>query len=241
MKKHTKTIVAVSLAVAAALALVGVIVQTAGGGVDVVATQSIASFQAVLKAIPDQVRADDEHGGWVLRSPDGEASFFWSRDFAHSARYDVMLTWDAAPFRNAGLDVTKLPAEYTAYAGMLMLGTKLGNSALAYSGEATPIASYEKLVASYPAVLNYHMAMDHFGVKVGNGNLFEWARNLTANTATQTAQDQDMVFVLLNPEPLIAAGVDPAKVEGWDYTQVEVMQNNATVKVYRFLKSYHIG
>ena len=63
--------------------------------------------------------------------------------------------------------------------------------------------------------------MDHFGVKLGGGNMFEWAKDLEINVTTKQAQDKDIVFVL-SPEPLIAAGVDPQKVEGWLYSPVPV-------------------
>ncbi len=39
---------------------------------------------------------------------------------------------------------------------------------------------------------------------LGNGNMFEWAKDMQKN-------DKDIVFVL-NPQPFIDAGVDPAKV-----------------------------
>ncbi len=51
--------------------------------------------------------------------------------------------------------------------------------------------------------ISYHMALDHYGVALGGGNMFEWAKDLGAN-------DKDIVFVL-DPEPLIAAGVDPQR------------------------------
>jgi hypothetical protein len=52
-------------------------------------------------------------------------------------------------------------------------------------------------------------------------------------------QDKDIVFVL-NPEPLIAAGVDPEKVEGWAYAQVPVEENGETTQVWKFLKPFDL-
>ena len=69
--------------------------------------------------------------------------------------------------------------------------------------------------------------------------MFEWAKNLSTNSATGENQDKDIVFVL-NPEPLIAAGVDPEKVEGWVYAQVAVEENGQTVEVYKFLKPFNL-
>ena len=237
MKKSAKIILAAGIVAVAALVLI--ILQSVGGNLDVVGTQSVTSFKAVLQAIPAQVKADEMNGGWSLLAPDGTVRFIWSKDFAKSPLHDVMLELDAKPFVDAGLDTAKLPANYAAYDGMLMVGTKLGNDELQYSGDATPLASYEQIVSKYRASINYHSALDHYGVKLGDGNMFEWAKDMTKNTVTGKEQDKDIVFVL-NPEPLIAAGVDPAKVEGWVYAQVPVEENGKTVQVYKFLKPFNI-
>ena len=238
MKKNTK-LALVAGAVIVVVALLVVVFQTVGGNLDVVGKQSVASFDAVLQAIPAQVTADDTNGGWSLLAPDGTVRFIWSKGYAKIPLHDVMLELDAQPFVDAGLDASKLPANYAAFDGMLMVGTKLGNTEFQYSGVVTPLASYEQMVNSYRASINYHTALDHYGVMLGDGNMFEWAKDLTKNTVTGTDQDKDIVFVL-NPEPLIAAGVDPAKVVGWVYTQVSVEENGKTIQVYKFLKPFNL-
>lgn len=237
MKKNTKIILAVGAVVL--IALLVIVFQTVGGNLDVVGKQSVASFDAVLQAIPAQVKADTINGGWSLLAPDGTVRFIWSKDYSKSPLQDAMLELDAKPFTDAGLDVGKLPVNYTSYDGMLMVGTKLGNTEFQYSGAVTPLASYEQIVNNYRASINYHTALDHYGVKLGDGNMFEWAKDMTKNTSTGKDQDKDIVFVL-NPEPLIAAGVDPAKVVGWVYTQVPVEENGKTIQVYKFLKPFNI-
>ncbi|MCE5343191.1 MAG: hypothetical protein LLF96_06315 [Eubacteriales bacterium] len=238
MKRNTKRLLA-AVAVLAAAAVLVLVFQLVGGNLDVVGKQSIASFDTVLKTIPDQVKADEANGGWSLMAPDGTARFIWSKDYSKSALHDVMLELDAQPFVAAGLDAGKLPANYASYDGMLMVGTKLGSDEFQYNGTATPLASYEQLVNKYRSTLNYHTALDHYGVKLGDGNMFEWAKDMTKNTTTGKDQDKDIVFVL-NPEPLIAAGVDPAKVTGWVYAQVAVEENGQTLQVYKFLKPFNI-
>jgi hypothetical protein len=47
------------------------------------------------------------------------------------------------------------------------------------------------------------------------------------------------VFVL-NPEPLIAAGVDPQKVEGWAFAKVEVHMDGKPTEVDKFLKPFDL-
>ena len=60
--------------------------------------------------------------------------------------------------------------------------------------------------------VGYHSALDHYGITVADGSLFEWAKEMSKN-------DKDIVFVV-DPKILIDAGVDPAKVEGWVYDKV---------------------
>jgi hypothetical protein len=144
-----------------------------------------------------------------------------------------MLELDAAPFIAAGLDPGKLPENFAYYEGKIILGTKLGQEQLRYQGEATPLASYEHIVRLKRSSIGYHGALDHYGVSLGDGNLFEWAKDMGAN-------DKDMVFVL-NPEPFIAAGADPSRIEGWAFAKVTVDDaNGKAVEVDKILKPFNL-
>ncbi|MDR1287899.1 MAG: hypothetical protein LBK08_09855, partial [Treponema sp.] len=168
-----------------------------------------------------------------LAAPDGTARFIWSRNYAESPLHDVMLEFDAAPFIAAGLDPEQLPENFAFYEGMIMVGTKLGQETLRYSGEVTPLASYEQIVKLKRSAIGYHGALDHYGVNLGDGNLFEWAKDMGTN-------DKDMVFVL-NPEPFINAGLDPARVDGWVFTKVTVDDaNGKPVEVDKILKPFNL-
>ena len=199
---------------------------------DVVGSQSVTSFEAVLKAIPDKVEADEMNAGWSLSAPDDAVRFIWSEDYSKSPLHDVMLEFDAKPFLDAGLDTGKLPENIQYYEDKLMVGTKLGNDALKYSGEVTPLAAYEQIVNLYRDSIGYHTALDHYGVKLGNGNMFEWAKDMNKN-------DKDIVFVL-NPEPFIAAGVDPNAVEGWAFAKVPMEEDGKAIEVDKLLKPFDL-
>ncbi|MDR2071783.1 MAG: hypothetical protein LBP81_10260 [Treponema sp.] len=188
------------------------------GKLDVVGTGSVKSFAKVLGQIPRQVTPDERNGGWSLAAPGNSVRFIWSRNYAESPLHDVMIEFDAASFIAAGLDPAKLPGNFAVYDGKIMTGTKLGTERLEYSGEVTPLASYEQIVKLKRNSIGYHMAMDHYGVNLGDGNLFEWAKDMAAN-------DKDLVFVL-NPEPFLKAGLDPARIEGWVFTKVTVDDEN---------------
>lgn len=214
-----------------ALVLVGLFTLAACTQLDVVGTESVNSFEKLMAATTTLVSADEMNGGWSLAAPDGTVRFIWSKDFSKSPLHDVMLELDATPFVNAGLDVSKLP-EGMAYNNMLMVGTKLGNQAITYNGEATPLASFKKIVELKRENIKYHTALDHYGVDLGGG-AFEWAKDMSTN-------DKDIVFVL-NPKVLIEAGVDPAKVEGWVFAKVKVDDaNGKPVDVDKFLKPFNL-
>jgi hypothetical protein len=167
-----------------------------------------------------------------LTAPDGSAKFIWSKDFNKSPIYDVMLEVDLKPFTNAGADVNKLPGGMVKD-NKIVVGTSLGNESLSYDGEVTPIKSYEKIVEMKRDSVKYHAALDHFGVDLENGNMFEWAKDMGHN-------DKDIVFVL-NPKVFIDAGVDPNKVEGWVFAKVETMDaKGKPIKVDKLLKPFNI-
>lgn len=226
MKKVMKLGLLLCAGAVAMLALVGC------KQLDVVGSQSVTSFDAVLKAIPDKVQAEELNYGWSLSAPDDTARFIWSEDYSKSPLYDVMLELDAQPFLDAGLDPNKLPGNVLQYENKLMVGTKLGSDALKYSGEATPLAAYEQIVNLYRDSIGYHTALDHYGVKLENGNMFEWAKDMSKN-------DKDIVFVL-NPEPFIAAGVDPNAVEGWAFAKVPMEEDGKTIEVDKLLKPFDL-
>lgn len=205
---------------------------TACAQTDVVGKVAKTSFESVLKSTPDQVKADEMNGGWALNAPDNSARFIWSKDYSKSPLHDVMLEFAADPFVAAGLDVNKLP-DGTAFEDKIMLGTKLGNNELKYSGDATPLSSFNQIVDLYRSSIGYHEVLDHYGVDLGNGNKFEWAKDMSKN-------DKDIVFVV-DPEIFITAGVDPDKVEGWAYATVEMKDSTGkTIQVKKFLKPFNL-
>ncbi|GHU39868.1 hypothetical protein FACS1894190_05960 [Spirochaetia bacterium] len=200
---------------------------------DVVGKESVNSFDKLLQQTAGQVSPDEMNGGWSLAAPDNMARFIWSKNYAKSPLHDVMLELDAAPFLAAGLTPDKLPENFAFYEGMIMVGTKLGEETLKYTGEVTPLASYQQIVKLKRSSIGYHGALDHYGVNIGDGNLFEWAKDMSTN-------DKDMVFVL-NPEPFINAGVNPNAIEGWAFAKVTVDDaNGKPIEVDKILKPFNL-
>lgn len=214
------------------LSLVMLITVVSCNKLDVVGEASITSFNEVVKTMSDKITDDEMNGGWSLNAPDGSARFIWSKDFNKSPLHDVMLEFDVQPFIDAGLDVNKLPSGM-AYNDKIMVGTKLGNETLKYDGEVTPIESYKQIVKLKRNKIKYHAALDHYGVDLAEGNIFEWAKDMSTN-------DKDIVFVL-NPQVFIDAGVNPANVKGWVFAKVPVMdENGKKIEVDKFLKPFNL-
>lgn len=221
-----------------ALALVGVMTTGILAGcsqVDVVGKYAVTSFDTLLNQKGIQVSENTKDNAWELMSPGSEA-FMWGKDYSTQDAPDLMMSFDASPFIQAGLDVTKLSEEMYRYdlaSNRLMIHTELGNEAFQYKGDVTALSSFEAMVKSYRDVIGYHEALDHYGVALGDGNMVEWAKDSTKN-------DKDLVFVL-NPEPLIKAGVDPSKVKDWAFAKVEVKNDKGEkVQVDKFLKPYNL-
>jgi hypothetical protein len=213
-----------------ALFSIALLALTACSQTDVVGKVSITSFDAAIKA--SDVQKDDIYGGWSLVAPDKTARFIWSRDFSVSAPHDVMMELDAQPFIAAGLDISKLEAGMF-IDGKIMVGQSLGDTAFPANAQATAQASNEQLVKTKRESVGYHEKLDHYGIDVGNGNKFEWAKDISKN-------DKDIVFVL-DPKIFIDAGVDPDNVDGWVFAKVEVKDAaGKPIEVEKFLKPFNL-
>lgn len=205
---------------------------TACRKLDVIGNGSITSFKEVLNAIPNNISADATNGGWALTAPDGSARFIWSKDFSQRPIYDVMLEFDAQPFIAAGLDPNRLP-DGMAYDDKIMVGTKLENERSAIVGEATPLTAFEQIVKLNRERIKYHADLDHYGVDLGDGNMFEWAKDMRTN-------DKDIVFVL-DPQVFLEAGVNPSQVAGWIFAKVKTMDSKGKpIEIDKFLKPFDL-
>lgn len=200
-------------------------------GLDVVGKQSLNSFKDVTVELADNIKLSEASTSWILFSPDNSAKFFWSTDFSKTNNYDIMLELTIEPFIQAGLDKNKLPDKMLSN-NVIIVGTQLSDEKIAYDGDFSSYESYKKIVELKRNIINYHAELDHYGIDLGNGNLFEWAKDMNKN-------DKDIVFVL-NPEPFIDAGVNPEKVDGWLYAKVSTMKDGKKVEVYKFLKPFNL-
>ena len=241
MKYSMRKYAATAAGLAAAISLAGC--SQILPSLDVIGQQSVISFDSVVRSLPDRVRENEGGIGWSLEAPDDSVRFIWGTESSNASQTYLQLEIDAAPFIAAGMDPAKL-SDSPQYVSSdpdgeetFLIGTTLSGGTT--SAVLTPKAFLEKIVRDHRDVVNYHTSLDHYGVKLGGGNMFEWARDLAVNRFDNSVQDKDIVFVL-NPEPFIAAGADPENIEGWVYAKVTVEENGAPVEVWKLLKPFDI-
>jgi hypothetical protein len=223
-----------ALAIAAAMALLLAFLLAGCSALDVVGKTAIITFQALLDKTSGSVALEAATNRWVLTSPQGE-KFEWSVDFSGQGP-DFRLAFDATPYLQAGLDPTLLPAEryqFDPRERTLSLRFEVGAERFTYKGSPSPLDTFTRIVQKHRPLIGYHEALDHYGISLGDGNMLEWAKDMDKN-------DKDLVFVL-NPKPLLQAGVDPARITGWVFTKVPVKHGKSkAVEVDMFLKPYNL-
>ena len=219
----------------AVLVLTGALVPRAEAafGTDVVGAAAVTSFGKILGALPSPAANDAEHT-WVLAAPDGKASFSWRSAEERERPFDVYISFDAAPFVNAGLDTAKLPDAMKPKLpdGQLVVGSRLSKG-MKYSGDVTPLSSFEQIALLNRDSIGFHAPLGHYGVTVADGFVFEFAEDMSKN-------DKDIVFVL-DPKIFIDAGVTPEKVEGWAFAKVPLEDEwGRPYEAEKFLKPFDL-
>jgi len=195
---------------------------TACSALDVVGKDAVRAFGDVLATYPAEYKDD----WYQLTSPDGSGKLVYNSG-------NIWLVVDASPFLAAGLEESKIAniGENIFYGNGLVYslpGWDMSNRNV----EDGAFAQFEANAGYIRKNIGYHTAMDHYNIDFGSA-MFEWAKDMSSN-------DKDIVFVL-DPEPFIAAGVDPQGVDGWAYAQVPVMQGGKEIQVYKFLKPFDLG
>ncbi|MDR0857938.1 MAG: hypothetical protein LBN97_02790 [Oscillospiraceae bacterium] len=176
---------------------------TACSQLDVVGTDAVRAFGEIVSSM-DSV---DDSGTWHLTAPDGKTVLILNDNF-------VSITFEAQPFYDAGFN-GEIQEQFVKERGI----------SDANKSHDSPRNMVEHIVKNDREIVGYHSALDHYNIDLGDGNMFEWAKDLSSN-------DKDIVFVL-NPEPFINAGVDPNAIEGWTFAKVPT-DNGEVDKLLKF-------
>ena len=184
---------------------------------------SVVSFEALSQSIEWKSEGDK----FTLVAPDQSVSLSIAQSFA--LENDVVMSVAAAPFVAAGLDVSKLP-EGLYVDGRLNYVTSIeGTTTYASVTEA-----FTDILSIQGDLVGYHAALDHYGLSLQDGNVFEWAADVNTN-------DKDIVFVL-NPQTLIDAGTNVEAVEDWVFAEVEIMHADGSMEmVPKLLKPFDLN
>jgi len=204
------------------------------GSTDVVAKVANSSFKAVAEASRDRISFSETEASWVLASEAGDQVFL-ATDFSKTP--DVQFSFDAAPLVAAGLDSTRLVGtegvSYALEGGRFVVRFELGAEQFPAESRKSLESTFAQIVSTQRKRIGFHEKLDHYGIKLGGGNMFEWAKDMSKN-------DKDIVWAL-NPAPLIAAGLDPAKVQGWLFAKVESKDaSGKTVVEDKLLKPFNL-
>ncbi len=198
---------------------------------DVVAKVAVTSFDALIKAMPDKVTFDSVKGGWELYRVDGKESIL-----LNSINPDISIEFDAEPFIKAGLDVAKLPVGQYVYdksTGKITIPFTYGQRKLSAGAKKSALNTFKEMVRTRRDIIGYHQEGDHYRITLSNGNMLEWAKDLTSN-------NKDLVFII-NPKPLIDAGVDTNKIKEWTFAKLPIMDRDGKPVLYdKFLKAFNV-
>ncbi len=196
---------------------------------------AVTSFDTLLKSIPDKVAFDSAKGGWSIDGLDGKEKIILSKDFS-SSKPDIAVEFDAEPFVKAGLDVTKLPVDKYSYdksTGKITMPYEYGQDKFQADTEKSALETLKQIVKTHRDIIGYHEEGDHYMITLGNGNSFAWAKDLSTNP-------KDIVFIL-DPKPLIDAGVDTSKIKEWAFAKLPVTDKEGkSVFLDKFLKAFAV-
>ncbi|HOV13790.1 MAG TPA: hypothetical protein PK771_05860 [Spirochaetota bacterium] len=197
---------------------------------DVIGKYSVTSFSNLIEN--KEIKINEEDNYYTIELNDGNSfgmSKFFSKDLPH-----FNLDLDAADFIQAGLDVNKLDGNYVfdKDSNRIKINFKTDNDSINSNNGIEEL--FKQIVKYKRGIIGYHEDLDHYGISLGKGNAFEWAKDLKTN-------DKDVVFVLY-PEPFINAGLNPDNLKSWIYAKVKIKDERGNPKeVFRFLKPYNLG
>ena len=91
------------------------------------------------------------------------------------------------------------------------------------------LAQFEYDIIILREYISFNAKTNRYILRIEAGNMFGWTKDINSEEAS-------IVFIL-DPESFVEAGVDPEKIEGWLYIQLETEENGETINAYKFVKT----
>ena len=184
------------------------------------------AFEDVLALLP----AEEKDGWYQLTAPDGGAKLVFSNS-------SVWLAVDGTPFIAAGMDAALCPnmresVFYKNDIGFFLPGWDMLNQNVKNTAAAQFEVNMQYLEITQTDE-TYKITFADDGDIRPNSAVFEWTKDIEQS-------GHDVVFTL-DAEPLLAVGVRPENVQGWEYVQISVELNGKVEQVWKFQKSFTIG
>ena len=191
-----------------------------------------AAFVAIVNQNKDKLGFHSEKMHWGLELQ--EDKFEWSKD-SSAHQLDFAMALQAQPFIDAGLDVSKLEdSGYVFIPGAEADGMKTPDLiAHPYdvSDKKETAQGFEdamrRLLKQDPSLVSYNQEEKYYALHLSDGYVVRWTEELGLN-------DADMTFVIA-ADPLVAAGLDAAKMEGsgWAFHAAGEATPNQLVRSYK--------
>lgn len=177
-----------------------------------VSDDALAAFNSIVAQNKDRRGFHDAMKHWGFALPGGD-KFEWIKDTSAND-IDFAMVVAAAPFIKAGLDATKLSGGGYVFKEAAVEDGKPVPDLLLHpynvsDKKETAQGSEDamrRILKQNPALVLYDAALRRYRLPLADGFEVQW-------TEKPGLHDADMVF-LIAADPLIEAGVDPAKLEG---------------------------
>ena len=199
---------------------------------DVIGNDSIASFEEMLSYFENSVSYNHNNNAFELISPDNSTIFSWCANYLSESQNDFSISVDAKVFLEAGLNESKLPADIILKDGRLIIGTNLDYLQISTSELQTPLKAYEIILEKKRYSLSFHFMGEHYSLKVGDDNSFEWAKDMRSN-------EMDIVFTL-DPQLFVDTDTDLTKIQGWELKIIHTHSQMTMIETEKLVKSFNI-
>jgi hypothetical protein len=173
---------------------------------------ALAAFNAIVKANMDRKGYHDAMKHWGLSLPGG-GKFEWTKDTSANG-IDFAMVIPAEPFIRAGLDVSRLEGTgYVFQAATVEAGESLPDLLLHPYNVSNKKENAQGSEDALRRILKQKNSMAQYHRDSGRYRLFLYDEG-DAPFEVQWSEEPEAVVFVIPADPLIAAGLDPGRLDG---------------------------